>query len=243
MRFSIIGFYHFGPRTKMMLVMTAMFAFIVSSIVYVDAYHRLKPIFETKTEKKQVALTFDISWGNQTPMPVIEILKQNNIKSTFFLSGPWVKQYPDTVKRIKADGHEIGSHGYRHINLSTLSKPEIKEEIMKAHDAIKEVSGVEANLIRTPNGDYNDQVITGAEECNYQVIQWSVDSLDWMNPGAQTISERVIKRVQPGSIILMHASDTCKQTTDALPVILKELKAQGYEFVTVSELLKAKKNE
>ncbi|MGE5371904.1 MAG: hypothetical protein ACM3QZ_07960 [Solirubrobacterales bacterium] len=62
-----------------------------------------------------------------------------------------------------------------------------------------------------------------------------------MNPGAQTISERVIKRVQPGSIILMHASDTCKRTTDALPVILKELKAQGYEFVTVSELLKAKK--
>ena len=72
----------------------------------------------------------------------------------------------------------------------------------------------------------------------YKVIQWSLDSLDWMNPGANTIAERVIKRAKPGDIVLMHASDTCKQTTEALPVILKELKKQGYKFVTVSELLK-----
>ncbi|MGE5403923.1 MAG: polysaccharide deacetylase family sporulation protein PdaB [Candidatus Saccharibacteria bacterium] len=211
---------------------------MVSSMVYVEAYNKLKPIYDIPVKDKVVALTFDISWGNQTPMPVIEILKKNNVRSTFFLSGPWCKQYPDIPKRIKQDGHEVASHGYRHINLSTLSRMEIKEEIMKAHESIKEVTGVEPTLIRTPNGDYSDEVIKAADECKYSVIQWSVDSLDWMNPGVGTISERVIKRVQPGSIILMHASDTCKQTTEALPTILKELKGQGYEFVTVSELMK-----
>jgi polysaccharide deacetylase family sporulation protein PdaB len=213
------------------------------SVVYVQAYHKQKPVYQVETNKKIVALTFDISWGNTTPMPVIDILEKNNIKCTFFLSGPWVKQYPEVVKRIKQDGHEIGSHGYRHINLSTLSKTEIKEEVMKAHKNIKDVAGVNARLIRTPNGDYNDTVIEAIHEINYEAIQWGTDSLDWMNPGVTTIIERVTKRVHPGDIILMHASDTCKQTPEALPTIIKSLKDQGYKFVTVSELLKQNKTE
>ena len=238
MRPIVVGFYHFTTRTKIVLLAIAVFFFTISSVIYVNAYHRLKPIYDVPVKEKVVALTFDISWGNQTPEPVIEILKKNGVRSTFFLSGPWTRQYPEIPQRIKKDGHEIASHGYRHINLSTLSRTEIKEEITKAHEAIKEVTGTTPHLIRTPNGDYNDEVIKAARECGYQVIQWSVDSLDWMNPGAATISERVIKRVKPGSIILMHASDTCKQTTEALPVILEELKKQGYKFVTVSELIK-----
>jgi polysaccharide deacetylase family sporulation protein PdaB len=234
----IFGFYELKPRTKAIIIAALVFILLTSSVVYVQAYHKLKPIYEVKTDKKVVALTFDISWGNNTPLPVIDILKSNGIKATFFLSGPWVKQYPDVPQRIQADGHEIGSHGYRHINLSNLSKTEIKDELMKAHNNIKEVTGIDANLIRTPNGDYNDQVIEAAHECNYEVIQWGTDSLDWMNPGVNNIIDRVTKRVHPGDIILMHASDTCKQTTEALPVIIKNLKDQGYEFVTVSELLK-----
>ncbi len=171
-------------------------------------------------------------------MPVIEILKEADVTCTFFLSGPWVKENPEVVQRIKKDGHELASHGYRHINYSTLSKSEIKEEVMKAHKNINEVAGVNANLIRTPNGDYNDHVIEAIHEINYEAIQWSVDSLDWMNPGTATIIERVKKKVHPGAIILMHASDTCKQTTDALPVVIENLKEQGYELVTVSTLLK-----
>jgi polysaccharide deacetylase family sporulation protein PdaB len=220
------------------LIVVLSIILLTSSVVYVQAYHKLKPVYEVKTTKKVVALTFDISWGNNTPMPVIDILKKEGVKSTFFLSGPWVKQYPDVPKRIKEDGHEIGSHGFRHINLSNLSKQEIKDEVMKAHNNIKEVTGVDATLIRTPNGDFNDQVIEAIHESKYEAIQWSTDSLDWMNPGVNSIIDRVTKRVHPGDIILMHASDTCKQTVEALPVIIKNLKDQGYEFVTVSELLK-----
>lgn len=235
---KIFGFYEIKTRVRLTIISTLALILLASSVMYVQAYHKLKPVYEVKTDKKIVALTFDISWGNQTPMPVIEILKENNIQCTFFLSGPWVKQYPEIPLRIKEDGHEIASHGYRHINLSKLSKKEIKEEVMKAHNNIKEVTGVDAQLIRTPNGDYNDPVIQSIHECNYEAIQWSVDSLDWMNPGITSIIERVSKKVHPGAIILMHASDTCKQTTDALPAVIKNLKEQGYEFVTVSELLK-----
>lgn len=240
---KMFGFYQFRSRAKAVLITLLAVVLVTSSVVYVQAYHKLKPVYEVKTDKKVVALTFDISWGNTTPMPVIDILKKENVKCTFFLSGPWVKQYPEIPKRIKEDGHEIASHGYRHINLSNLSKPEVKEEIMKAHKNIKEVTGADAKLIRTPNGDYNDQVIEAAHEVKYEVIQWSVDSLDWMNPGITSIIERVSKKAHPGAIILMHASDTCKQTTDALPTVIKNLKEQGYTFVTVSDLLKMQAEE
>lgn len=240
---KIIGFWHIKTGAKLIIISVLAALLLTSSVLYVQAYHKLKPIYQVNTDKKVVALTFDISWGDKTPMPVVEILKQNHIKSTFFLSGPWVKQYPEIPKRIKSDGHEIASHGYRHINLSNLSKNEIKDEITKAHNNIKEVTGVDANLIRTPNGDYSDQVIEAVHECKYEAIQWSVDSLDWMNPGVSTIVERVTKKVHPGAIILMHASDTCKQTTEALPQVIKNLKEQGYEFVTVSELLKLEQQE
>ncbi|ADI02276.1 MULTISPECIES: polysaccharide deacetylase family sporulation protein PdaB [Syntrophothermus] len=238
MRPAVFGFYHMTRKAKLTILTLAVTVFFTTGVVYVQAYHKLKPIFEVPTNKKIVALTFDISWGNTTPMPVIEILKKEAVRCTFFLSGPWVRQYPDIPQRIKADGHEIGSHGNRHVNLSTLSKAEIKKEIEEAHKAIQEVTGIEPNLIRTPNGDYNDTVIQTAEECNYRVIQWSVDSLDWMNPGVDIIVERVTKKVHPGAIILMHASDTCKQTTEALPRIIQGLKREGYELVTVSELLR-----
>ncbi|HQD90736.1 MAG TPA: polysaccharide deacetylase family sporulation protein PdaB [Syntrophomonadaceae bacterium] len=234
----IFGFYEMQPRAKATLIGILALVILASSVMYVQAYHRLKPVYQVKTDQKVVALTFDISWGNQTPMPVIEILKEKKVKTTFFLSGPWVKQNTDVVQRIKQDGHEIGSHGYRHINLSNLSKSEVKEELKKAHEIIKEVAGVEPNLIRTPNGDYSDQVIEAVHEIDYEAIQWSVDSLDWMNPGVDTIVERVSKRVHPGAIILMHASDSCKQTTEALPQVIDTLQKQGYQIVTVSELLK-----
>ena len=240
---KVIGFWHLKAGTKLIIISILAALLMTTSVLYVQAYHKLKPVYQIETDKKVVALTFDISWGDKTPMPVIEILKANQVKSTFFLSGPWVKQYPEVPKRIKSDGHEIASHGYRHINLSNLSKNEIMEEIMKAHQSIKEVTETDANLIRTPNGDYNDHVIEAVHECNYEAIQWSVDSLDWMNPGVNTITERVSKKVHPGAIILMHASDTCKQTVEALPQVIKKLKSQGYEFVTVSELMKLQKQD
>ncbi|SHE32171.1 polysaccharide deacetylase family sporulation protein PdaB [Desulforamulus putei DSM 12395] len=195
-------------------------------------------IYKVKTDKKVAALTFDISWGTKVPGPVLDTLKKYNVKCTFFISGPWAVKHPEFPRRIVAEGHEIASHGEEHVNLSEYSKEEVKKNILTAHQKIKEVTGVEPNLIRTPNGDWNDMVLTTAEELNYKVVQWSADSLDWKKPGVAAITSNVLKKVEPGAIILMHASDTCLQTPEALPQVLEGLKKQGYQLVTVSELLK-----
>ncbi|MFZ5647949.1 MAG: polysaccharide deacetylase family sporulation protein PdaB [Bacillota bacterium] len=194
-------------------------------------------IYKVKTDRKVVALTFDISWGTKVPGPVMDTLKKYNVKSTFFLSGPWVLKYPEFPRRLVSEGHEIASHGNRHIDLDKESPSTVKDEIMTAHQSIKEVTGKSPCLIRTPNGAWDDMVLDVADQLGYKVIQWSVDSLDWKRPGVDAIVKRVLDRVHPGAIILMHASDTCLQTPDALPRVLEGLKAQGYDLVTVSKLL------
>jgi len=195
------------------------------------------PVYKVETNKKVVALTFDLSWGTNTYKPILKTLKAENIKATFFLSGPWAKTHPEIVQEIVKGGHEIGSHGHRHVNYTSLSPAEIKKEVKLAEDSIKDVSGITTTLIRLPNGDYNKEVIKTLREIDYTAVQWSVDSLDWKNPGEETIYNRVTTKIHPGAIILMHASDTCKQTGQVLPKVIKELKRQGYTFTTISKLL------
>ncbi|MBE0466686.1 MAG: polysaccharide deacetylase family sporulation protein PdaB [Candidatus Desulforudis sp.] len=194
-------------------------------------------VYQVKTKEKVAALTFDISWGEEVPKPVLDILKKEDIRCTFFLSGPWVSKHPEVAKRIAVDGHEVASHGWRHENYSSFSDEVIKEEIVKAHKVLVETTGRKPNLIRTPNGDWNERVVGAISESGYRAIQWSVDSLDWMDIGPAESSKRVLDRITPGAIILMHASDSAEQTPISLPNIIKGLKEKGYKLVTVSELL------
>lgn len=191
----------------------------------------------TRTDQKVVALTFDHSWGNKFTPSILDTLKQNNIQCTFFIMGPWAKKYPEVAQRMVADGHQIASHGYRHDNYGDKPAEWVKEDIKKAHELIKEVTGVEPSLIRPPNGHYSQRSLAATDAIGYKTIIWNVDSLDWKNPGKEVIIDRVVKRLKPGAIILMHASDTPLQTADALPVLLDKIKAQGYRIVTVGELL------
>lgn len=194
-------------------------------------------VYKVQTQKKVAALTFDISWGDKKVGPILETLKKEGVKSTFFLSGPWADKHPDIPKRIAADRHEIASHGYRHENFSKMSNEMIAEEIGKTHEILKDLTGKEARLIRTPNGDWNEQVLDAISGTGYMAVQWSVDSLDWKRYEAGAMRDRVIKLIHPGAVILMHASDSAEHTPEALPMIIKELKKKGYKLVTVSELL------
>ncbi len=191
----------------------------------------------TRTEHKVVALTFDHSWGNTFTPAILDTLKENNLKVTFFIMGPWAQKFPEVARRMVADGHEIASHGYRHENYGDMPPQWVREDMEKAHAQIKEVTGVEPTLIRPPNGDYSQQSLKVADELGYKTIIWNVDSLDWKNPGQEVIIERVVKRLKPGAIILLHASDTPVQTAAALPVLIAKIKEQGYEIVTVGTLL------
>ncbi|UHA71742.1 polysaccharide deacetylase family sporulation protein PdaB [Paenibacillus sp. 481] len=238
-------FYVFsGKKIKRIffLIVAALFA---AGVVYVESdnitvFSEGSPsaIYSVPTEKKVVALTFDISWGEKRTGPILDVLEQKGVKkATFFLSSPWSKTHPDLVKRIVSAGYEIGSHGHKHVNYSSLSDEEIKKQITTAHDILGQLTGKQPNLIRMPNGDFDKRVLRIANNLNYKVIQWDTDSLDWKNPGVDTIVNRVVNKAHPGDIILLHASDSCKQTHLALPTIIDQLRAKGYEFVTVSELV------
>lgn len=195
-------------------------------------------IYKVETNQKVLALTFDISWGEKAPGPILDILKQKHVtKATFFLSGPWVSHHIDIAKRIRSMGFEIASHGHMHKNYSEFSDAWIRDQVIKAERSIQEATGVKTTMIRTPNGDLDKRVVSTLNKMHYQVIQWNTDSRDWMNPGVETIKQRVLTKAVPGDIILLHASDSCKQTHLALPAIIDGLRAKGYQFMTVSELL------
>ncbi len=196
-------------------------------------------IYSVKTDKKVVALTFDISWGEERTGPILDVLEQKGLKkATFFLSSPWSEGHPDIVKRIVDMKYEIGSHGHKHENYSTLSDTDIRKQITTSDSILKKVTGLkQMKLIRYPNGDFDQRVLKAADQLGYTSIQWDTDSRDWMNPGVDQIVNRVVTKAHPGDIILMHASDSCRQTKDALPQIIDQLRKKGYQFVTVSELL------
>jgi polysaccharide deacetylase family sporulation protein PdaB len=195
-------------------------------------------IYNVNTEKKQVALTFDMGWGEERIGPILDILEQKGLKKvTFFLSSVWAESHPDIVKRILEKGYEIGSHGHRHDNYSQYEDHQIRAQIGKADAILRKVTGMKPTLIRFPNGDFDKRVLRIADQAGYRSIQWDTDSLDWLNPGTDKIVNRVVSKAHSGDIILMHASDSCHQTHEALPKILDQLRAKGYTFVTVTELI------
>lgn len=204
-----------------------------------------KAIYSVETKRKQIALTFDISWGDIRQDPILDVLDTNGLKgkATFFLSSPWSEDHPDTVSRIVQSGYEIGSHGHRFVNYTDLPNEEIKNEILKAETILFGLTGEKTNLIRLPNGNFDDRVLDITKELGYTVIQWDTDSKDWTNPGVDEIVNLVVSQVHPGDIILMHASDSSKQTHEALPIIIKKLREEGYQFLTVSQLISNTKIE
>lgn len=195
------------------------------------------PIYCVDTEEKKVALSFDAAWGNEDTEIILEILKENDVKVTFFMTGGWVEKYPEDVKAILAAGHDLGNHSENHKNMSQLSDEQCKEELRKVHDKVKNLTGYEMFLFRPPYGDYDNHVITNAKDCGYYTIQWDVDSLDWKDYGVDSIIKTVTqhKHLGNGSIILCH--NGAKYTAQALDAMIKNLKEQGYTIVPVSELI------
>lgn len=192
---------------------------------------------DVNTTHKVAALTFDISWGTVMPPKVLKILVTDHVAATFFLSGPWAKQNPAMVAQMVRDGFEVESHGWAHVNFSSLSTAGIVRNLSETNAVLTALTGKSPTFVRPPNGDFNSRSILAARSIGCTTVTWGTDSLDWMNPGVFTIVSRVVQRIHPGDIILMHASDTCKQTDIALPIILKDLTAKGYRLVTLKTLM------
>ncbi len=195
------------------------------------------PIYCVDTKEKKVALSFDAAWGSEDLDILLDILKKHQIKATFFMTGGWVESYPEGVKKIAEAGHDLGNHSENHKKMSQLSMEECITEIQEAHDRVKELTGQEMILFRPPYGDYNNTLIEAATSLNYHTIQWSVDSLDWKDYGADNIVSTVLehKNLDDGAIILMH--NGAKYTKDALEEVIEGLKSKGYTIVPISELI------
>ena len=211
-------------------------------LVRAHADNKLLPIYcvdrSADSGTPKVALSFDAAWGNEDTSKILDILAQYNIKVTFFMTGGWIEKYPDDVKAIAAAGHDLANHSENHKQMSKLSADECKSEIMTAHDKVKTLTGIDMSLFRPPYGDYNNTLIkTANEQCNYHVIQWDVDSLDWKDYTAEQIRNRILdhKHLGNGSIILMH--NGAKHTAEALESIILGLQEKGYELVPISQLI------
>lgn len=196
---------------------------------------RLVPIYYVETNEKKAAFSFDASWGAERTEQILETLRKYKIKTTFFLTGFWVEEYPDYVRLIAAEGHEIGNHTFSHPHLGSLTAEQIREELVKVEEMIEEISGQKLTLFRPPFGEYGNQVITAAGELGYKTIQWSIDSLDWQNLSKDEIVRRVTSRAHKGAIVLFHNNGLF--TADALPEIIDYYLEQGYLIVPISELV------
>ena len=195
------------------------------------------PIYCVECSEPKIALTFDAAWGNEDTAQILEILKKHDVKVTFFMTGGWVENYPEDVKAILAAGHDLGNHSENHKNMSRLSDEQKKEELMKVHEKVQTLTGYEMFLFRPPYGDYDNAVVSVANDCGYYTIQWDVDSLDWKDYGTDAIVKTVCehKHLGNGTIILCH--NGAKYTAQALDTLITTLKEKGYTFVPVSELI------
>jgi len=185
-----------------------------------------------------VALTFDDGGNDKQVNALLAVLKENNIKSTFFLLGNWIAANPQLVNRILAEGHEIGNHSYSHPQFTRLSKSEIEEEIKACENALIQVAGQPLKrYFRPPYGDYNNTTSAILRDLGYRaLVMWNVDSRDWYGIGGALMAETVARQVTNGSIVLFHLHGA--NTVSAIGQLIPTLREQGYQFVTISEMLK-----
>lgn len=187
---------------------------------------------DTQEEKKKVALTFDDGPHPQYTIEMLEGLKKRNVKATFFLLGQEVEKYPEIVKRLHEEGHLIGNHSYKHEQLSKLTLEQACAQVSRTNDLIYDITGEYPSYVRPPFGDWHDKLDC---EANMVEVLWDVDTRDWSSQNHAAIVNKVLKNVQENDIILMH--DGYETSVTAAMEIIDTLTKQGYEFVTVDEVL------
>ena len=206
-----------------------------NGIIETGAKSRDIPIYRVKNEENKVAITFDCAWGAKDIPVILNVLKEKNVKATFFLVGEWVRRNPEETKMIAEQGHDVANHSENHYKMSALSRDKIKKEITDCVKTIIEITGTSTDLFRAPYGDYNDNVISIARQAGQYFIQWKLDSLDW-KPGIseETILERISK-AESGDMLLFH-NDTSK-TEKILGNVIDVIRDKGLNLVPVSELI------
>lgn len=203
--------------------------------VAANASQRSIPIYCVDTNEKKVSISFDAAWGNEQTQNLLDTLEKYKVKSTFFLVGDWVRNYPDDVKNIAKAGHDVGNHSNTHPHMTELDVGGITAEIETCNKEIESLIGKKPTLFRPPYGDYDNNVVDTVMGMGMYCVQWDVDSLDWKNLSAEEMCSRIKNNIKNGSIVLMH--NGAENTPQALPMIIECIRDLGYEIVPISELL------
>jgi peptidoglycan-N-acetylglucosamine deacetylase len=229
---------HIGPKAKVRIsFMKRTFLVIVMMLLMSASANAI--VLYNSSDHKQIALTFDDGPSlKYTPM-VLDILKKEGIKATFFVIGRKIEKGPEILERIAKEGHDIGNHTYYHSRVSLLSKEHLGEELDLTSDLVERLTGKEVVFFRPPHGDFSKSGKKFVERAGYVFVLWSVNADDFFHIGwgmrsANSITRRVLSGVKGGDVILAH--DDSQQLVDALPVIIESLKSKGYKFVTLSQM-------
>jgi peptidoglycan/xylan/chitin deacetylase (PgdA/CDA1 family) len=183
---------------------------------------------------KEVALTFDDGPRPEIARELLNVLGREDAKATFFVVGAQVEKHPALVRRMMNEGHEVGNHTHTHPRLNGLDAAGIKAEIARCDKAIFQATGARTNLFRPPGMRYDDIVIDTAQSLNYVTVHWNVGAQDFVGRDTSQVAQKVLKNTRPGSVILLHGHP---DTIRAIPEIVRTLRAKGYRFVTVSQML------
>ena len=189
-----------------------------------------------RTGLPYIAITFDDGPHPENTPRLLDMLRERNIKATFYVIGRSVELYPQIVRRMVAEGHEVGNHTWTHRNLTSLSDSSIRMEMDRTRDVIISACGVTPRTMRPPYGALREsQRAWIFKEYGYPTIMWSVDPKDWQRPGVSVVTSRILDNTHNGSIVLAH--DLHKPTVDAMPETLDGLLRRGFQFITVSQML------
>lgn len=231
------------PRTRVCVALSLLL--VLLTVCYAGPLHqrattvlavkRILPVYSVEREDQSISISFDASWGGDQTIRILNLLDEYQVKATFFLVGIWVDKYPELVKEIHDRGHEIGNHSAKHPHMTQLSESRMRQELSDMAAKLEAITGQKPTLFRPPYGDYNNAVVSVARSEGYEVVQWSIDSLDWKNRGVDDLIRRATNQVSPGDIILFH--NDSKYILDALPTILKTYQQQGFTLIPVGELL------
>lgn len=192
------------------------------------------PIYRGHPEKEMTALLINVSWGEEYVPAILNILKEQNVKATFFIEGKWAKNNSELVKMIDEQGHIIGNHAYNHPDMARISTGEMREQIAQTNEILQAITGKKPKWFAPPSGSYNDQVVQVAHELDMETILWTVDTIDWKNPSVSVMINRIHDKVHPGATILMHPT---KAIAEGLPELIDTIKAKGYKIGHIEQLL------
>ncbi len=236
--FSVMNERKFVHQTCNIILIATLFVVMSLSFfapVVIEAFSTVgAPIYFGNRSSNKVCLMINVYWGSEYLEEMLEVFRQNDIKTTFFVGGYWVAKNNELLRKMVDEGHEIGNHGYHHKDHSIISSQQNKDEISVTEELVKSVAGVEMNLFAPPSGSFNEKVLSVAEKLGYRTIMWTHDTIDWRDQNVGLIKTRATQKTIGGDLILMHPTE---KTAEVLGEIIATLKEKGLEMATVSQVL------